>query len=877
MRGSIRTIVAVLATALALPAAGNAAIPGIPSKWYGLPGLNAASGASWVRALAYGTPPNVVYAGLEGGGVYRSTTGGASWSAFNAGFSNPANVSIRALMASSTGTTVWAGTDGGLFKNESGTWQPVAQGAETDPANPTKLNQAVQALLGVPGGTMLAGVVSGGVYRSTDGGATWKPPVVNNGMPAGTTIWSLTSNIPGVIYATGADGVFLSVNAGSTWTRMSDGIPDAASPLTTWSYPQHPNILYTSTGSNGVYRSITGGLTWSEINDGLGAVRARGLQISPSTNGAHLYAATEDGLWEGTQTGATKAGSWIPDAPKWHQVTQSGLITPGSTNTIMWALTAPEIPGAGSLGLIAGTQSNGGYFMQFEAPDNACSTSNPSTAAPCPVIIGSTVDGKELTATHGTWTGTQIIDYAYQWQRCASTNTATCIDIDGADQSTYVIPSGSVGYRFRVQVTATNPAPTFSLVKRSSAVSTAVTPNPADLPGANQTSAPSVTILSPGDQSLPEVGDKAYAAYGITPNGFSDGWFNPKASTGVSYQWYRCDTTSDCTAIPGATARTYAITTADGTHRLRVAVTGENAAGSTTLQSPGLTNAVISSPAKIADPIPDPDHAGKVLSQAPSLSGKPYVGETLVGSVGGWVDATTGFQRRWLRCSTDGTSCSPIYKPGTVQTATDPTYQVQPADKGSVIRLRVTADVNGDLTDDGTDNHLPHAVEFDTAATAVITDPPATGGAGGGNGGGAGGNNGGGGQQPQSDAVAPVLAGVTLSKTKFVAGNGTVFSFTTTEAGKVRMVVTKATTGRKSKGICAPLTTKNRTKKKCTFQKVVTSLEQPVGAGKGSLPFTGKVGKKKLAVGTYTATLVTFDAAGNASKPVAIRFTIKRR
>src|SRR6185436_14802065 len=107
MRRLPRARVVVLAVAVlcaaAAPAA-RAAIPAPPSQWYGLPGLDAASGAQWARAFAYSTPPNVVYAGLEGGGVFRSINGGATWSAFNAGFPNPLTTNVRALLTSSTGT-----------------------------------------------------------------------------------------------------------------------------------------------------------------------------------------------------------------------------------------------------------------------------------------------------------------------------------------------------------------------------------------------------------------------------------------------------------------------------------------------------------------------------------------------------------------------------------------------------------------------------------------------------------------------------------------------------------------------------------------------------------------------------------------------------
>ncbi len=44
------------------------------SAWTGLSGLNAASGASWVRDYATGTPPTTIYAATEDDGVWRSVT-----------------------------------------------------------------------------------------------------------------------------------------------------------------------------------------------------------------------------------------------------------------------------------------------------------------------------------------------------------------------------------------------------------------------------------------------------------------------------------------------------------------------------------------------------------------------------------------------------------------------------------------------------------------------------------------------------------------------------------------------------------------------------------------------------------------------------------
>ncbi|MCU0312943.1 MAG: glycoside hydrolase [Solirubrobacteraceae bacterium] len=853
----------LLAAALALPAApASAAIPAPPSQWYGLPGLNAASGAQWVRALAYSTPPNVVYAGLEGGGVFKSVTGGATWTPFNSGFANPLITNVRALLTSSTGTTVYAGTDLGVFKSTGGAWQPIAQGPEADPANPKKLNESVQSLVSLTGGTILAGVFNGGVFRSTDGGDTWTPPPANSGMPAIETVYGLTENIPGLVYATAGSGVYLSTNQGVTWTRVSDGIPGIASPITTWAYPERPQILFTSTGSNGIYRSVTGGLTWSAINDGLGAVRARGLQIFTAAQGAHLYAATEEGLWQ-----ALNGNSVNPPAPRWRAVTQAGL----GPNEIMWSLTSPLIPGSGGLGLIAGTQSNGGYFLSFEPPDSACPDPNPSTTtSPCPVISDPTpVEAQTLTATPGSWTGTQIIEYAYQWQRCTSTSTSSCSNIADAEESSYVVPASDIGDRYRVRITATNPAPTFDVVRRYSTITGVVGANPANYPGSNQQSAPDIDVLAPGEDSGPRVGDQMYAEYGITPSLFSDGWFNPKADS-ISFRWLRCNSGgTDCNEIPGATSRTYTLTTADGTRSLRVRVRGTNASGTLELISPA-SFPIISEPAQIAAPLPPDTPGGPEKSQAPSLLGDAFVGETLAGSVGGWKDPTTDFLRRWVRCDASGAACTYLQKTGSTDPEDGATYVVRDSDVGSTIRLRVTADVNNDLTPDGLDNFLPKAVEVDTPPSAVVGfrpgsgPPPAP----------PGGPGGGG-----PDTAAPVLSAARLTKKAFTAGGkGTTFRLRLSEGGTLRIRITRAASGRKVGRACRPLTKKNRRAKRCSYQRTVTTLVRTGRpAGDVAVAFNGKVGKRRLAPGTYRAVFSVTDGAGNVSKAVTLVFRIVRR
>ena len=158
MNGLCRVAILALAALLTAAPAAHSSIPAPPSQWYKLPGLNAASGAQWPRAFAHSTPPNIIYAGLEGGGVFRSTDGGATWSAFNSGFPNPLITNVRALLSSSTGTEVLAGTDDGVWKSTGGL---VATGPGTGPGQAERVGAVADQSAGrhPAGGRRLRGSV----------------------------------------------------------------------------------------------------------------------------------------------------------------------------------------------------------------------------------------------------------------------------------------------------------------------------------------------------------------------------------------------------------------------------------------------------------------------------------------------------------------------------------------------------------------------------------------------------------------------------------------------------------------------------------------------------------------------------------------------
>jgi hypothetical protein len=71
-----------------------------------------------------------------------------------------------------------------------------------------------------------------------------------------------------------------------------------------------------------------------------------------------------------------------------------------------------------------------------------------------PTITGTAEEGQTLTANDGTWTGNPT-SFAYQWQQCDS-DGSNCVNLAGATGKTHVATAADVGFRLRVQVTATN-------------------------------------------------------------------------------------------------------------------------------------------------------------------------------------------------------------------------------------------------------------------------------------------------------------------------------------------------------------------------------------------------------------------------------------
>ncbi len=73
-----------------------------------------------------------------------------------------------------------------------------------------------------------------------------------------------------------------------------------------------------------------------------------------------------------------------------------------------------------------------------------------------PRVRGEAREGQTLTVSEGTWTGTEPINYEYQWERCKG---GQCVPILGATGSTYLLGPEDVKSTLQVLVTASNSVP----------------------------------------------------------------------------------------------------------------------------------------------------------------------------------------------------------------------------------------------------------------------------------------------------------------------------------------------------------------------------------------------------------------------------------
>jgi photosystem II stability/assembly factor-like uncharacterized protein len=184
--------------------------------------------------------------------------------------------------------------------------------------------------------TMWLGAVAGGVWKTTNGGASWS---TNTDFLANlaVTCMAIDPANPNILYAgTGegfanADyvrgrGIYKTQNGGTTWEVLPSTVPDDQHPLFFWVNrlavsPTDSQLLLASTQFS-VARSVNGGVSWVEVLGGLGHLdvvfqpqSTSGTQV-PETPGIKCVAGTVNGAYYSNDSGQTWTGvTGLPASP----------------------------------------------------------------------------------------------------------------------------------------------------------------------------------------------------------------------------------------------------------------------------------------------------------------------------------------------------------------------------------------------------------------------------------------------------------------------------------------------------------------------------------------------------------------------------------
>ena len=274
------------------------------------------------RVIAFAVNPNDranFYVGAASGGVWKTDNAGTTWTPV---FEKEGSYSIGAVaLDPNNPAVVWVGTgennaqrsvgygDGVYRSDDDGkSWKNM--GLKTsehigkiviDPRDSNTVFVAAQGPLWSPGGER-------GLYKTTDGGKTWKA-VITVSENTGVSDVAIDPSNPDVMYAaawmrrrhfyTLVDGgsesaLYKSTDGGDTWTKLKSGLPPGdLGRIGIAISPVDPNVVYATVEASGklsgIFRSQNKGATWEKMSPNIAQAMYYGNIIADPKDVDRLY------------------------------------------------------------------------------------------------------------------------------------------------------------------------------------------------------------------------------------------------------------------------------------------------------------------------------------------------------------------------------------------------------------------------------------------------------------------------------------------------------------------------------------------------------------------------------------------------------------
>ena len=247
------------------------------------------------------TNPRIIYLGAAGGGVWKSSDSGTTFSPIFDDYAQ--SIGVVKLDPKNPDEIIWVGTGeiwtrnsvsvgDGLFKSSDGgsNWTKIgfenSERISSIVINPNNTDEMYVGVLGA----LWSDSEDRGVYKSLDGGTTWSK-ILYTGPSTGAADVIIDTNNPSVLYTSmwefrrsgwgfssggKTSALYKSIDSGTTWNKIHNGFPEGdLGRIAVAIAPSDNNILYAvletrEKATNGLWKSSDAGNSWEHLNNDFG-------------------------------------------------------------------------------------------------------------------------------------------------------------------------------------------------------------------------------------------------------------------------------------------------------------------------------------------------------------------------------------------------------------------------------------------------------------------------------------------------------------------------------------------------------------------------------------------------------------------------------